>query len=356
MNDSIHLPVTIGMDLGDRKSFLVELARDRQIRERSKISTTRGAILEHFSDRDPVRVVLEASTHSRWIESLLKRLGHEVRVVDPRRLPRNPQEDKSDWKDAEHLARVGQAMPELFYTVVHRDDQSHGDLQILKARDALVRCRTQLINTTRGFVKSLGHRLPKCSADAFANKAANLIPAQVSEQCVPLVKQIGSLTAQIKAMDKQIHALAQDRYVESALLTQVLGVGELTALALMLTIGDKHRFAKSRDVGSYFGLRPKLHNSSSLEPQLSITKAGDEFVRRLLVAAAHYILGPLCKQDSDLKRWGLNYIRHGGKNAKKRAVIATARKLAVLLHRLWVTGEVYEPLRGSQGRSASKVA
>jgi transposase len=344
------------MDLGDRKSFLVELAEDRQIRERAKIPTTRQAIEEHFSDRDPVRVVLEASTHSRWIESLLKRLGHEVLVVDPRRLPRNPHEDKSDWKDAEHLARVGQAMPELLYPVVHRDDQTHGDLQILKARDALVRCRTQLINTIRGFVKSFGSRLPKCSTEAFVNKAANMIPPQLHEQCAPLVEQIRSVTAQIKAMGKQIRALARHRYPESALLTQVDGVGEITALSLMLTIGDKHRFAKSRDVGSYFGLRPKLHDSSSLEPQLSITKAGDEATRRYLVNAAHYILGPLCKNDSDLKRWGENYIRHGGKNAKKRAVIAMARKLAVLLHRLWVTGEVYEPLRGSQRRSASKVA
>ena len=150
----------------------------------------------------------------------------------------------------------------------------------------------------------------------------------------------------MKTFDKKIDELATERYPEAATMTQVTGVANYTALAVMLTIGDKHRFPVSRNVGSYFGLRPRLRESCSSDPQLRITKAGDAFVRRLLVTSAHYILGPLCKTDSSLRRWGLAYCERGGKNAKKRAVVAVARKLSVVLHRLWMTGEVYEPLRG----------
>jgi len=118
----------------------------------------------------------------------------------------------------------------------------------------------------------------------------------------------------------------------------------LSAITFVLTIEDPHRFARSRDVGSYLGLRPKQQDSGDRSPQLRITKAGDQYLRKMLVSCAHYILGPF-GPDTDLRRWGLKLCERGGKNAKKRAVVAVARKLAVLLHRLWVTAEVYEPLR-----------
>src|ERR1035437_9476712 len=140
------------------------------------------------------------------------------------------------------------------------------------------------------------------------------------------------------------HAKAQTRYPQTALLTQVSGVWTLTAMAFVLTIEDPQRFARSRDVGCYLGLRPKQQDSGERSPQLRITKAGDSYLRKMLVSCAHYIIGPF-GPDTDLRRWGLKLCERGGKNAKKRAVVAVARKLAVLLHRLWVTGEVYEPLR-----------
>jgi len=125
---------------------------------------------------------------------------------------------------------------------------------------------------------------------------------------------------------------------------QIPGVGVVTSLAFALTIDDPNRFRKSRDVGSYFGLRPKQNDSGSSKPQLSISKSGDHMMRRLLINCAQYVLGHW-GPDCDLRRWGLSLMAHGGKNAKKRAVVAIARKLAVLMHKLWVTGEVYEPLR-----------
>jgi len=160
---------------------------------------------------------------------------------------------------------------------------------------------------------------------------------------------IAELCAQIRALDERIEKMARQRYPETALLTQVPGVGTLTATVYVLTLEDPERFPRSRSVGSYLGLRPRQRDSGSLQPQLRITKAGDEHLRWLLVGAAHYILGPF-GPDTDLRRWGLKLAAQGGRSGKKRAAVAVARKLSVLLLRLWVTGEVYEPLRNARLR------
>ena len=135
------------------------------------------------------------------------------------------------------------------------------------------------------------------------------------------------------------------------LLRQIHGVGPLIALTFVLTVEDRERFEKSRDGGCYVGLRPKRSESGEREPQLGISK----YLRKLLVQGAHCVLSRR-GEDSDLKRWGLKLANRGGKNAKKRAVVAVARKLAILLHRLWVTGEVYEPLRNSRAVQVNKAA
>jgi len=130
-------------------------------------------------------------------------------------------------------------------------------------------------------------------------------------------------------------------------------VGNLIALTFVLTVEDRQRFQKSRDVGCYVGLRPRRSDSGESQPQLGITKEGDNYLRKMLVQGAHYILG-WRGPDTDLRRWGMKLAARGGKNAKKRAVVAVARKLAVLLHALWVSGEVYEPLRNSNAKQRSK--
>ena len=121
----------------------------------------------------------------------------------------------------------------------------------------------------------------------------------------------------------------------------------------MLTIEDPTRINKSRNVGAYLGLRPKQRQSGQRDPELRITKAGDRDLRRLLVQCSHQILGPFGK-DSDLRRPGLELASRGGSTAKKKAVIAVALKLSVLLHRLWLTGEVYEPLRNANRREKKR--
>jgi len=141
--------------------------------------------------------------------------------------------------------------------------------------------------------------------------------------------------------------VSEERYPRTRLLRQVPGVGPVTALAFVLALADPSRFRSSRSVGAYLGLRPRRSDSGESMPELRITKAGNGAVRRLLVQCAQYILGPF-GPESDLRGWGLKLAGRGGKRAKRVAVVAVARKLSVLLHRLWVSGENYDPLRNSK--------
>jgi transposase len=286
------------------------------------------------------------------VAELLKQLGHRVTVANPRRVKLISESDnKTDRHDAELLARLGRADVTLLVPVEHRQAQAQADLAVAKARDVLVATRTKLVNHVRGTVKSIGERLPTCTAASFAKQTRSLIPIQLKAALDPLYETLDRINEQIREQDKMIERVAK-RYPDVEVVSQINGVGILTALVFLLTIEDKRRFRESRMVGAFLGLRPRKSKSCNADPQLRITKAGDPFLRRLLVTGANYIMGPFGK-DSDLRRWGLELAKRGGKNAKKRAKVAVARKLAVLMHRLWVTGEVYEPL-GYQPRRMEK--
>jgi transposase len=202
-----------------------------------------------------------------------------------------------------------------------------------------------MVNHVRGVIKSMGRRIPKCSARSFHFKAAEEdFPADLKAILKPVLEMIEQVSGKIRQYDQQIETMSKERYPQTKLLRQVSGVGPLTAMGYVLVVEDPGRFKQSRTLGAYLGLRPRQSQSGDRDPQLRITKAGDEFLRRLLVGSAQYIMGPF-GPDSDLRRWGLALAGRGGKNAKKRAIVAVARKLAVLLHRLWVTGAIYQPLR-----------
>jgi transposase len=334
--------ITIGLDLGDRRSHLCVLDAGGAVLEEGTVATTLADLEAAFARRAPGRVVLEAGTHSPWVARALAGWGHEVIVANPsatygarRRRKRN------DRLDAAFLARQGRADPALLSPIQHRRPEAQAHLAVLRARDQLVRSRTRLINHVRGAVKAVGGRVRPCSAEAFATRASAELPPPVADALAPLVATIGELTARIRSYDQQVAQLAAG-YPETTPLQRVPGVGPLTALGYVLLVDDPARFTIRRDVGAYFGLVPRLDSSSSAEPQLRITKAGDELGRRLLVSAAHYILGPF-GPPCDLRRAGEALMQRGGRNAKKRAVIAVARKLAVLLHRLWVSPQPYDP-------------
>lgn len=348
---SLFPKLTIGLDLGDRQSRTCEIDAAGQVVKTAGVATTQVGMRAYFGGRAPCRVVLEAGTHSPWVSRQLKELGHEAVVANPGELyGKRRRKKRNDRTDAEFLARHGRADLRLLSPICHRGPRAQEHLAILRARDQLVRSRTKLINHVRGAVKAVGARIVKCSAPVFARRAARQIPDELRPALEPLLEVIAHLTQRIDAMDKQIETVAQE-YPEAVRLQQPKGVGALTAVAFVLLIEDPKRFKRSRDVGPYFGLVPRLDDSSDSNPQLRITKAGDELGRRLLVSAAQYILGPF-GPDCDLRRHGEAIAARGGKNAKKRAVVAVARKLAVMLHRLWISGADYQPDRRLNKRAA----
>ena len=313
-------------------------------------------MLQKFSGMKRCRIAMEVGTHSPWLSRLVSGLGFEVIVANARQVQLiSASSRKNDRMDAHMLARLARVDPQLLRPIRHRSEQAQADLMTIRMRAVLVEARTGLVNAARGFSKALGERLPSCDTDALGVEKLAALPAGLRARLQPLMEEIESLTEQIKKLEANIEQIARIEYPETELLRQVSGVGTLIALTFVLTVEDRERFQKSRDVGCYVGLRPRQSESGQSQPQLRITKEGDRYLRTLLVQGAHCILsrrGP----DTDLKRWGLKLAERGGKNAKKRAIVAVARKLAVLLHRLWVTGEVYEPLRNSQAGQSSKQA
>jgi transposase len=346
MSHATATTLTIGLDLGDRTSQVCELDAAGTVVLETTIPTTAARIKRHFVDRERARVIIEVGTHSPWVARLLEDCGHEVIVANPSAMygsrRQRGRRRRNDRLDAAFLARQGRADVTLLFPIRHRGPQTQRHLELIRARDQLVRSRTKLINHVRGAVKSSGGRIPRYTSAAFAAKAAADLPAELGSSLTPLLEVIGDLTRRIAAFDRDVERLAAAEYPVVARLQAPAGVGALTALTYVLLVEDPTRFRQSRSVGPYFGLVPQLDESSASTPQLRISKAGDALGRRLLVSAAQYILGPF-GPPCDLRRHGEAIARRGGKNAKKRAVIAVARKLAVLLHHLWVSDQSYDP-------------
>jgi len=336
--------ITIGVDLGDRESHVCVLDASGEVRERFEVRTTQRGLTKRFGEFERGRLALETGTHSGWASRLLADLGFEVVVANARQVRLiGARDKKTDRLDAELLARLARTDPKLLAPVQHRSAPVQADREILRAREAAVRARTALINHVRGAVKAWGTRLPKCSSRAFARKAEPELPEELRGSLEPLLHIIGDLTQRILAYDLRIEQVSEERYPVTAHLREVPGVGPKTALAYVLAVENPRRFAKSRKLGAYFGLCPRQDQSGSIDRQCHITKAGDAMVRRLLLQCAQYMLGHHGK-DTDFRRWAEAKIAHGGKAAKKRALVAVARRLSVVLHRLWITGEVYDPL------------
>lgn len=338
--------LTIGVDLGDQYSQVCVFEGEQIVLE-ERIATTVAAMRRWFSKIGKSRVAMEAGTHSPWVSRLLEGLGHEVLVANPRKLRLiYENRSKDDRVDARYLGRLGRLDPELLASIKHRSKTAQEDLAVVRTRDQLVGIRTQLINHVRGVVKTTGNVLRSCSSRCFSAKVDGHLPEPLRPALVPVLSILEALNTQIRVLDRAVAKLSKEKYPDTALLRQVDGVGPIIALTYRLTLEDPARFADSRTVGAYLGLAPGRSQSGRSDPQRGITKEGDSLLRRLLVQAAQYMLGRF-GPDCDLRRFGAALAARGGKNARKRAVIAVARKLAVLLHSLWRTGQVYEPLRAA---------
>jgi transposase len=331
---------TIGVDLGDKISRYAILGGAGEVVEEGMFHNRMESIEKHFGDRGRARVALETGAQSAWIARAFEKLGHEVIVANARELKWITSSDKkNDPNDARKLARLARADRNLLHPVHHRSAEQQAELAVIRARDAMVRARTLLVNTARSLAKGFGLRLPRTVTPTFGERALANLPEFLHGALRGLLGQIDALGRQIKDCNEGVGQVAE-RHPEVARLVSVPGVGTLTALTYILTLGSKERFAHSRDVGSYLGLRPRQRQSGKFDPELGISKSGDKYLRKLLVQCAHHLLGRWGK-DSALRQWGLS--KGGGKSATKRAIVGVARKLAVLLHRLWVSGQIFKP-------------
>jgi transposase len=349
--------VSIGMDLGDRNATFCGIDADGSVVERGRVAM-RKPVVEQWAGQYPqgTLIAIEAGGHSPWVSRALASAGSEVLIANPRKIPlitRNKR--KSDDIDPELLARLARTDRTLLSPITHRDEETQKDLQLIRTREVSVTSRTKLIGHIRGTVKAYGLRIPSCSTEMFVRKARESLDLSTLEPLEPILKIIDQLTATIRQYDREVETLAETKYPATKILMQIKGVGALTALAYVLVFQSSERFESSRMAGAYIGLVPARDQSGKADPQLGVTKAGDRLMRRLLIQSAHYILGPF-GVDSDLRRHGERIASRGGKKAKKTAAVAVARKLAVLMHRLWSTGEDYDPLFNTKQQIESTLA
>ena len=337
-----------GIDLHAEYSQICILDDEGEVMGTSRVRTSQKA-LEKFFSRDPMRVAMEAGGTSPWVSRLLGSLGHEVVVCSPRRVRLIAESTlKNDKVDAEVLARLVRLDPEFLRPIQHRSEQAQLLRGNLKVRSAMVEARTKWINTIRGLLRGFGYKVSGKAPHSFGDRVDRMkLPSELRAVIEPLLAQLDLLSGEIERRNQHLEEMVKD-LPEVAHLREIPGVGPVVATYFVLTIDDPDRFKYSRDVAAFFGLRPSMRESASTTHFGRITKEGDPEMRRLLVQAAHACL--LTKADSELKRWALALAERKGKG---KAVVALARKLAVLMHRLWVTGEVYQALPNTEASQAA---
>jgi transposase len=343
MTDTITTLAAIGIDLGDKDAHYACLNEEGKFTEEGTVAMTPAGLRKHFAKLPRTRIAIEAGAQSRWIAKALGEFGHEVIVANPRQLPLiSANISKNDSNDAKLLARLARVDPSLLSPLEHRGEKEQTTLLTIRARAQLVKTRVALMLSLRSMVKGFGVRLPDANSDQFLQRCKSRVPEALLPHLEGIFTAVQVLTQQIDNYDERIEKIAAEQYPAVQRLTQVPGVGTLTALTYIATIADPGRFAKSRAVGAFLGLRPRQQQSGGKNPQLGITKAGDVYLRKLLVQGSHCLLSRY-GQDTALKQWGTKLCERGGANAKRRAIVAVARKMAVLLHKLWVSGDFYRP-------------
>jgi len=332
----------VGLDLSDKKANFCTLDWDSgEHLQEGKVALTKSGLKNMFGGMERALIVCETGTHSPWVQHTLEALGHAVFVADARRLRLISENDrKSDKHDAELLARLARADLDLLVAVHHRGPKAQADLSVIKAREQLVRCRAKTINAVRGIVKSNGDRLDSCAASSFTKRVREQIPKALRTAIFPLLEAIEQMTKSIQQYDRRIEHLCKE-YPETEYLRTVQGVGPVTALSFILVLEQPERFGNGRDAAAYLGLVPRRDQSGDSDPQLRITKSGNKLMRKLLVQCAQYILSR--GRDSELRQWGQKLAGRGGTKAKKRAVVAMARKLSVILYALWRDESDFNP-------------
>lgn len=344
----------IGIDLSDIKHQICVLNKDGETLVEKTISNNYSGIERLSKDYPHALIAMEVGTHSPWISNYLKELGHEVIVANARKLRAiYCNERKSDKRDAQMLAKLARVDRELLYPIQHGSLKNLENRQRIALRDNLVKQRVGLVNSVRFSLKSLGLRLNSPSTASFAAYAKKALVKHTNtlEIVAPLLKVIETMSEEIKKLDLYVKTVMTAQLPATKQLIQVPGVGALSAVSFILAIDDPHRFKDSRNVAAYLGLVPRRDQSGEVDKQLAISKAGNKQIRTLLVQCAQYIMRP-SSPDSDLKRHGMRIAERGGRISKRKAIVAVARKLSVVLLTLWQNENDYIPLRNAQRHTA----
>lgn len=335
----------LGIDLGDVYSywyFMTDDGEEANGRTKTKVKAIADLLAE--KGQEHLEVAIEVGTHSRWVSAVIQDMGHEAVVANPRKVRLiYAGNNKSDRLDAENLARLLRVDRKLLHPIKHRNKECQTALASIKSRGQMVKQRTAEVNFVKGALKSFGVYIEGFTVETF-HRCGSQIPDELLPAYMPHLELICKLNKAIKEYDQALKDMCTE-LKETQQLTQVYGVGVITALCFILTLEETTRFKNSRQVGAYLGLVPKKRGSGKSNPELGITKAGDRLLRCLLVQCANCILREN-SPDSDLKRWGHARLT-GGSRVRKVVVVAIARKLSVLLHRLWTTGEKYVPLKNT---------
>jgi transposase len=321
----------VAIDLHDEYSQICVMNDSREVLAEAKVPTTRAALSDFFSQRASARVVFEAGPHSLWVSELLTELTHEPMVCHPRRVRLIAESrNKNDRVDAELLARLSLSDLELIKPIQQRSRDTLGERSIVRTRAALVQTQKQLRTMLRGLVKPFGVRLPRAKKKALLEAADTELPPMVRKSVDALLATLATVGEQIRELDKEVERLA-DQHAAAARLQTIPGVGPLVAITFIYAIEDPARFA-AKDVGPYTGLTPS--NRSSAGKKLSPkdrARPGDPYLRSLLVQSAWTLLNS--RSQSDLAQWGRGLLDRIG---SKKAPIAVARKLATLMHHVWL--------------------
>ena len=327
----------VGLDVSLRKTAVCVVDEAGKILREGMVDSDPEviAVFIQSNARNPVRIGRETGATSTWLWTELKKRGLPVICIDARhaKAALKMQINKSDRNDAAGIARIMQCG--WYREVRVKDRDSHAVRALLASRALLVELKRDLENQIRGLLKNFGLIIGRAKMTTFTTRATELIEGrpELGVAIEPLLKAREALAGQIEGLDRKVLRLARSEPQARRFMT-VPGVGPITALCYLATIDDPSRFKKSRSVGAYVGLTTRRYASGETDRTGRISKCGDEMLRSYLYEAANVLLTRVTKW-STLKAWGMRIAKRRSMN---KARVAVARKLAVILHRMWVDG------------------
>ena len=328
----------VGLDVSQDVTHVCVIGSGGKIEWQGKCSSTPEAIADVIRSRAPavVRLGLESGPLSTWHWHALKGMGLPVVCLDARhaKATMSGQVNKTDKSDAYGLAQI--VKTGWYREVGVKSLESHTIRSTLGARAQLVGMRVEITIQIRGILKTFGIVLTRRTGAPFeqlVNEACADDGSMLNCTVRALLAVYTGLRSQIRRLDRELIAHARSSEVSRRLMS-IPGVGVLTALAFVTAVDDPTKFSKSSSVGAYLGLAPRRYQSGEIDQNRGISKCGDGLVRTYLFEAAGTLLTRVEKWSS-LKAWGLRLAKRSG---LKKAKIAVARKLAVIMHRMWVSG------------------